>query len=126
MSEYSFVEKPFLDQLAALGWNIIDQGSGIPSDPSVSLREDFRQWVLKNELFQALDEINCLDDGNSWLTDKQKEEIYDDLTGQSGSLIEANQAVQELLYKYTVDENEVTGEKSPDVKIIDFKNSDKN
>ena len=131
MSEYSFVEKPFLDQLAALGWSIIDQGSGIPSDPSVSLREDFRQWVLKDELFKALDEINQLDDGTAlhskgWLTEKQKEEIYDDLTRQSGSLIEANQAVQELLYKYTVDENEVTGEKSPDVKIIDFNNPDKN
>ena len=71
MSEYSFVEKPFLDQLAALGWNIIDQGSGIPSDPAISLREDFRQWVLKEELFKALDEINCFDDGSSWLTDKQ-------------------------------------------------------
>lgn len=26
MSERSFVEKPFLDQLAALGWHIVDQG----------------------------------------------------------------------------------------------------
>jgi len=26
MSEYSLVEKPFLDQLAALGWKVIDQG----------------------------------------------------------------------------------------------------
>ena len=26
MSEYSFVEKPFLDQLDALGWQVIDQG----------------------------------------------------------------------------------------------------
>ena len=30
MSEYSFVEKPFLDQLAALGWNIIDQVQVFP------------------------------------------------------------------------------------------------
>jgi len=26
MSEYLHVEKPFLDQLAALGWTAIDQG----------------------------------------------------------------------------------------------------
>ena len=35
MSEYFHVEKPFLDQLAALGWKVIDQGQGfIPSDPA--------------------------------------------------------------------------------------------
>ncbi len=35
MSEYFHVEKPFLDQLAALGWTVIDQGHGfIPSDPA--------------------------------------------------------------------------------------------
>lgn len=28
MSEYRHVEKPFLDQLAALGWTVIDQGVG--------------------------------------------------------------------------------------------------
>lgn len=34
MSEYLHVEKPFLDQLAALGWMIIDQGQGfIPCRP---------------------------------------------------------------------------------------------
>lgn len=126
MSEYKFVEKPFLDQLDALGWQVIDQGAGIPGDPTVSLRSSFREWVLKDELFTSLDAINQCDDETPWLTDAQKEEIYDDLTGQSGGLIEANQAVQELLYKYTVDENEVTGEKSPDVRVIDFNDPDKN
>jgi hypothetical protein len=27
MSEYLFVEKPFLDHLVALGWEVIDQGT---------------------------------------------------------------------------------------------------
>jgi len=37
MSEYPHVEKPFLDQLATLGWTVIDQGHGfIPSDPAAS------------------------------------------------------------------------------------------
>ncbi|MEJ1268776.1 hypothetical protein WDV93_22850 [Pantoea ananatis] len=30
MSEYSEVEKAFLDQLAEQGWTVIDQGSGTP------------------------------------------------------------------------------------------------
>ena len=121
MSEYKFVEKPFLDQLKALGWRIIDQGAGIPSDPAKSLRRSFREWVLKNELFASLDANNQTEYGTPWLTDKQKQEIFDDLTRQSGGLMEANQAVQELLYKYTLDENELTGEKNPNVTIINFK-----
>lgn len=28
MSEYPHVEKPFLEQLAALGWKVADQGQG--------------------------------------------------------------------------------------------------
>ena len=44
MSEYLHVEKPFLDQLAALGWEVIDQGCGVvPTDPEKSLRTSFRQ-----------------------------------------------------------------------------------
>ncbi len=30
MSEFSFVEKPFLDQLDALDWTVIDQGPAFP------------------------------------------------------------------------------------------------
>ena len=40
MSEYFHVEKPFLDQLGALGWTVVDQGHGtIPSAPVSSLRD---------------------------------------------------------------------------------------
>jgi type I restriction enzyme, R subunit len=53
MSEYLHVEKPFLDQLAQLGWTVIDQGVGvIPSDPAASLRTSFREWLLP-EVFRA-------------------------------------------------------------------------
>jgi len=39
MSEYLNVEKPFLDQLATLGWEVVDQECGIiPTDPAASLR----------------------------------------------------------------------------------------
>ena len=31
MSEYLFVEKPFLDHLSSLGWEVIDQGCGDPA-----------------------------------------------------------------------------------------------
>ncbi len=47
MSEYSSVEKPFLDQLRASGWEVIDQGEGFPSqDPAVTMRATFRELIL--------------------------------------------------------------------------------
>jgi hypothetical protein len=39
MSEYSEVEQPFLQQLAAQGWTVIDQGTSVPQDAALSLRE---------------------------------------------------------------------------------------
>jgi type I restriction enzyme R subunit len=43
VSEYLHVEKPFLDQLGALGWTVIDQGQGfIPTDPA-----GFRDQILR-------------------------------------------------------------------------------
>ena len=47
MSEYTEVELPFLQQLAAQGWTVIDQGfAAIPQDPAASLRTSFREWLL--------------------------------------------------------------------------------
>jgi len=47
MSEYTEVERPFLDQHETLGWKIIDQGCRtVPTDPALSLRDPFRQWLL--------------------------------------------------------------------------------
>ena len=45
MSEYTEVELPFLQQLAAQGWTVIDQGCGVPQDAAGSLRDNFRQWL---------------------------------------------------------------------------------
>ncbi len=48
MSEYLFVEKPFLNHLSSLGWEVIDQGChAIPGDPASSLRDDFREVTLR-------------------------------------------------------------------------------
>jgi hypothetical protein len=58
MSECAFVEKPFLDQLAALGWQVIDQGQGVPTDPTQSLRTHFREVMLKGVFRDSLNTIN--------------------------------------------------------------------
>ena len=65
MSEQSFVEKPFLDQLAALDWKVIDQGAGMPTDPAKSLRTGFREVILRGVLRQSLNEINRTEQGRA-------------------------------------------------------------
>ena len=129
MSEYSYVEKPFLDQLAALGWEVIDQGEGIPVDPYKSLRTDFREVVLGGVFKDAVRAINKTDDGKEWLTDRQLDELLEDITNNSGlSLIEANEAILNKLYlcKGVIDENELTGDEWPDVRLIDFAHPKRN
>ncbi len=127
MSEYSFVEKPFLDQLAALDWTVVDQGPGIPTDPTKSLRASFREVTLRDVFNQAVRAINTTPDGQTWLTDKQLDDLHDDLFGHSGrSLVENNEAVLKLLFRSQVDANELTGEQYPNVKLIDFEHPERN
>ena len=105
MSEYDYVEKPFLDQLAALGWQVIDQGSGIPQNPARSHRTSFREVILNNVFRDSVRAINTLPDDQPWLTVKQLDELLDQITHQPGnSLFEANEAILKLLYRTQVDE----------------------
>lgn len=81
MSEYTEVERPLLDQLAALGWTVIDQGTGVPQDASGSLRQNFRQTLLPGVFDEAVRAINTTPSGQPWLTTRQ----LDDLRTQSAS-----------------------------------------
>lgn len=127
MSEYNNVEKPFLDQLAALGWTVIDQGPAIPSDPIISLRSSFREVTLRDVFVTSVSQVNLTDAGEPWLTPEQLAKLHDEIMGQPGnSLREINERVQQLLYRIQVDRNEVTDEEDPNVALIDFDNPEKN
>jgi type I restriction enzyme R subunit len=128
MSEYLHVERPFLDQLGALGWTVVDQGHGtIPSDPAASLRVSFREWLLSEVFRNAVRRINRTAGGQEWLTERQLEDLRDQLIRHPGrTLLEANEAVQRLLFKAQVDVNEVTGEPDPVVQLIDFVHPERN
>lgn len=120
MSEYTEVEQPFLQQLASLGWQVIDQGSEIPSNPVASLRTNFRQWLLPEVFNKAVAALNT-HAGKSWLTPKQLQDLQEQLLRQPNkTLLEANEAVQKLLFKAQVDVNELSGESDPVVRLIDF------
>lgn len=123
MSEYHFVEKPLLNQLDSMGWICIEHPPGVvPHDPGISLRDDFREFVIKREFLRGVSDLNTLDN-KPWLNDDQLEELYQDFShlGEK-SLLENNQVFIDRVRKWQVDENTVTGEQSPVVKIIDFDN----
>lgn len=130
MSEYSEVERPFLTQLKNLGWTIIEHDKGVvPTDPKVSLRENFREIVIKSEFKKSIKYINRLEGEREWITDKQIDDLYTELTNtRYKSLPEANKAITELLVntKPRLDKNEITGENNVAVKLIDFDNIEDN
>jgi type I restriction enzyme R subunit len=129
MSEYTNVERPFLDKLHQLGWEVIDHGTGfIPQDPVVSKRTSFREIILEQEFRASLKRINLTDDGKSWLTEKQIDDVMREVVTHPGvGLLEANKTIFELLTKNTtVSVNELTGDQSPLVRLIDFRNLERN
>ncbi|MFY9378433.1 MAG: hypothetical protein WAP58_09600, partial [Peptococcia bacterium] len=84
MAEYINVEKPFLDKLHQLGWQVIDQGIGVPHDPAKSLRENFKQVLLPQVFKDSIKAINKTPDGIEWLTDKQLEDILFEIQNFQG------------------------------------------
>lgn len=130
MSEYTEVEQPFLQQLAAQGWTVIDQGCGVPQDAALSLRDNFRQWLLPAVFGAAVRSINRTSDGlegKEWLTDRQLDDLRNQLLRQPNrTLLEANEAIQALLFKAQADVNELTGESDPVVRLIDFHTPENN
>jgi type I restriction enzyme R subunit len=129
MSEYTNVERPFLDMLSQLGWEVIDQGTGfIPQDPTLSKRDNFKEILLTKEFRASLKRINLTDDGRSWLTEKQIDDVVREVTTHPGvGLLEANKTIFELLTKNTITNiNELTAEQSPLVRLIDFRHPERN
>jgi type I restriction enzyme, R subunit len=121
LDERNHVEKPLLDQLAGLQWEVIDLDS--KQHPRDTFRENFTEVVMLHVLRAQLKVIN------PWLEDDQVEEVAKQLTASfpSTTLIQNNRHAFNLLLENTsVSENRETGEKSPTVRFIDFKHRDNN
>lgn len=97
MSERQQVEKPFLDQLASLGWNVVDHGEALPSSAESSHRSSFKEVALKSVFSAAVRAINLDESGHPWLADEQLDLLFVYITSRPGSLVEANKAVHEAL-----------------------------
>ncbi|WP_114835628.1 HsdR family type I site-specific deoxyribonuclease [Agrobacterium tumefaciens] len=97
LHEYIDVEKPFIDQCVAMGWQ---QQTGTKDTPGLTGRTTFKDVVQEATLRERLRAINLGPDGKPWLDDARLSEAVSALTrhGQRG-LMEANQAVTDLLLK---------------------------
>ncbi len=128
MPEYINVEKPFLEKLSQLGWQVIDQGLGIPQEPEKSLRTNFKEVILPRVFKDSVRVINKTEDGKEWLTEKQLDKILFELQNFPGkSLHEANKEAHQLMLKgITISKNELTGQQNPTVRLVDFKNYNNN
>ncbi|MEG4023770.1 type I restriction endonuclease subunit R [Microcoleus sp. S13C4] len=121
LDERNHVEKPLLDQLHGLGWEVHDLDKH--QKPQDSDRENFTEVVILPILRQQLQVIN------PWLETDQIEEVIKQLTANfpSNNLLENNRHLFTLLQENTsVSENRKTGEKSPTVKFVDFAHTSNN
>ncbi len=120
LDEFNHVEKPFLEQLAGLGWEVLELK--MQQSPEQSFRASFSEVVLLPPLRQALVRIN------PFLSEGQVDEVVRKITTfDKNSLIENNQLVLTyLLENTTVAKNEHTGELSPTVRFLDFEHPENN
>ena len=122
LDERNHVEKPLLDQLAGLGWDVIDL-TDMKQTPGATHRESFTEVVMLPVLRERLKVIN------PWLEDEQVEEVVKQLTASfpSTGLLENNKHLFQLLLENTsVSEIRQSGEKSPTVRFADFATRDNN
>jgi type I restriction enzyme R subunit len=123
--EYDLVERPFCEQLQAMGWQWIE---GDPDLPESTERSSSREVLLRTRLAAALRNLN-LRDGKPWLDDARIARAIQDLEQAAGhGLTEINQAVTELLLKGTVVEGLPDWEygRPQPIKFIDFENPTNN
>ena len=121
LDERNHVEKPLLDQLAGLGWDILDLDN--QQHPTDSHRGSFNEVVMLPVLRERLRGIN------PWLENDQIDEVVKQLTASfpGTGLLENNRHVFNLLLENTsLGQNRQTGERSPTVHFVDFKNREQN
>ncbi len=115
LDERNHVEKPLLDQLAGLGWDVFDLDA--KQSPKDTGRDSFAEVVMGSVLREQLKIIN------PWLEIDQIEEVVKQLTANfpGNNLLENNRHTFNLLLENTsVSENRITCEKSPTVRFVDF------
>jgi type I restriction enzyme, R subunit len=93
--EFTRVEKPLIDRLAAMGWTYTP---GDLDAPTATGRDSFRDVLLENDLRQVLARINLDPEGRPWLDDGRIGQAVAALERHGARrLMEANQATTAVL-----------------------------
>jgi len=118
-NEDLYVEKPFLEQLKQLGWDIVEWTR---ENPSSTFRQSFKEILVGDIFKKALKKIN------PFLEQDQIDDVFHQLKKiNKNNMFEANEEATDFLLNGTnVDENRKTKEKSPTVKIVDYANPENN
>ena len=123
--EYDLVERPFCEQLKAMGWQWIE---GDVDVPELTERANFREVMLRGRLTTALRKLN-LRDGQPWLDDDRINRLIQELAQAPGhALMEVNEAATKLLLTGTVTDGVVgwdSGRQQP-IRFIDFAHPENN
>lgn len=100
--ELEDVEKPFVAQLQALGWQHIE---GSIDDPSITNRTGFAEVIQESVLREQLRALNLGPDGTPWLDEARLAEAVSAITRLgTHKLMEANEKATSLLIRgLTVD-----------------------
>ncbi len=116
--EYADSERPALETLDTLGWDVIDQTLTDWTDP----RERLSTAVLENRLRAAVKHLN------PWLTDNNLTQAVNEIQQVAGTNTMAeNEAIHELLIRHTtVEQDRGHGKKHQTVKFLDFDEPENN
>ncbi len=124
--EYDLVERPFCEQLKAMGWQWLEGDTDVPE---LTERVNFREVLLKESLKAALRRINPGPDGKPWVDDARIERAIRGLEHlEAHRLMEANEAATQLLLQGTVTEGwpEWDRGRPQPLRFIDFDNLQNN
>jgi type I restriction enzyme R subunit len=124
--ELEDVEKPFVAQLQALGWEHVE---GNLDNPKATGRANFTELIQEGVLRERLHVINAGPDGRPWLDDARISEAIGAITRLgTHKLMEANQKATELLIKGLTVEGLAGwgGGRTQTIRFIDWDNPNNN
>ncbi|MBD3204465.1 HsdR family type I site-specific deoxyribonuclease [Candidatus Woesearchaeota archaeon] len=118
--EYNESEKPALDTLSKLGWDVYDIKDQSKKRPDY--RESYKEFLLIDELKSSIKRLN------PWIKDNNIDKAVRHLRQLADKTLDANQKFHKVLvdYHYTVLQDLGSGKKNQTVKFIDWKNPTNN
>lgn len=121
-SELAYVEKPTLEHLKKLGWQILSLDDTTRNDPEKTGREDLRQVILPKVLLASIKRLN------PWLTDEQASEAINQLTNYEftkTNLLGNNKSIFTKLTECTLSFTDEADNVSKNISLIDFSETEK-